>query len=292
MKVIIIKGLSFVGNKITFMKKNLHRIRDKIIFNEVEKIYTIAKKNENKQEIPLKKIQANYIWIFWAQGYDNAPDLIKKCINRIRKYSGGYEVVVIDNKNIKQYVDIPEYIYNKVYEKKITLTHFSDILRINLLANYGGIWVDSTVFVDKRFMELIEKEKNIVTIPQNNIDYNVSQGKWSAWMIGTKKVSPYLETFKKFFNIYWEKNDKLLCYFLIDYLLEYAYRNDLSFKNDIDLIEKIDFSVYELVEKRNDTCTEKEFEKFMHNNYINKLNYKLDYSFEKIDTYAFYIINK
>lgn len=292
MKSIIIKGINFIGNKIPVLEKLLFPVRDKIIFNTVKKIYDQALVLKDDIIRNNTSNNSNVIWVFWAQGYDKAPKLVKKCIDNIKRCINGYKVIVIDMNNIRDYVDIPEYIFNKVESKKITLTHFSDILRINLIAKYGGIWMDSTVFVDENINNLIIDNKQIITIPQTNIDYNISEGKWSAWMIGTKEICDYFNIFRKFFNIYWEKYDRLICYFLIDYLFEYAYRNNQIFKENIDLVKEIEFSVYDLVEKRNELCTKNEFEKFMHNNYINKLNYKLDYSFEKLDTYAFHIINK
>jgi hypothetical protein len=36
---------------------------------------------------------------------------------------------------------------------KMTVTHFSDILRFNLLKNNGGLWLDATIFVNKPIPE-------------------------------------------------------------------------------------------------------------------------------------------
>lgn len=82
--------------------------------------------------------QGNTIWVFWWQGEENMPTIVKACYNSIKKNRGLYKVILLDQKNFYNYVNIPTYILNKLESGKISITHFSDILRFNLLAKYGG----------------------------------------------------------------------------------------------------------------------------------------------------------
>lgn len=291
MKAILAKILNFIGNRVKGFKKINFKIRDILVFSIIKNIFDKIE-NEYKPEITGNVGTQKIIWVYWAQGINEAPILVKKCVDILRTKIQNYDVIVIDNNNIKEYVDIPAYIYAKVKNKKITLTHFSDILRVNLISKYGGIWIDSTVFISDEFNNLIQSEKNIITIPQKDIHYSISCGKWSAWLIGTKNRTEYFEKMKMFFDIYWKKYNILPCYFLIDYLLEYMYRNDKTFRKDIDDVLKVDFSVYEMIEKLNEKCTEEEFGLFLQEHYVNKLSYKLDYSLNQENTYSYYIFNK
>lgn len=85
------------------------------------------------------------IWQYWAQGFDNLPDVVDECIASVDKYAVGYKVIRLSDCNIQKYLDIPEY----VLEKKSLYghTHFSDLLRLMLLNAYGGIWMDATVLL-------------------------------------------------------------------------------------------------------------------------------------------------
>ena len=95
------------------------------------------------------------IWIFWWQGYDTAPLLVKKCIDSIIKNAGNHPVILITKENWKNYADIPDYIIEKVEKGIITLTHFSDILRMSLVSEHGGLWLDATIFVSsQRFLNI------------------------------------------------------------------------------------------------------------------------------------------
>lgn len=105
----------------------------------------------------LKHEHPKVIWWCWLQGYDAAPLIVKACYNSLmREFKGskvqegqglsdGYEIKVIDEKNWKDYVELPDYIEKKWEKKQIPPALFSDLLRLELLIKYGGTWIDSTV---------------------------------------------------------------------------------------------------------------------------------------------------
>ena len=49
------------------------------------------------------------IWICWWQGEEQAPELVKKCIQSIRKNAYHYNVVIITEENYRNYVSFPEW---------------------------------------------------------------------------------------------------------------------------------------------------------------------------------------
>ena len=97
------------------------------------------------------------IWWCWLQGLDEAPQIVKACyaslvqefkgskVQEGQGISGVYEIKVIDAKNWKDYIELPDYIVTKWEKKQIPPALFSDLLRLELLIKYGGTWIDSTV---------------------------------------------------------------------------------------------------------------------------------------------------
>jgi len=86
------------------------------------------------------------IWIAWLQGWDKVSSLQNKCLQSWKHYNPDWEVKIIDNTNIFDYIpeiktDLPGLDTNPV--------HSSDIYRTYLVKKYGGIWVDSTCFCNK-----------------------------------------------------------------------------------------------------------------------------------------------
>lgn len=87
------------------------------------------------------------IWVLWWQGLELAPVRVKACVDSIKRNAAGRDVIVITKDNVSEYTDLPDYAFRKLAEGEITLTHFSDILRFNLLKLHGGLWMDATLYV-------------------------------------------------------------------------------------------------------------------------------------------------
>lgn len=275
--ILIVKICGLIGKKIRIFNK----IRNYIIDKTISKYFpeNVSKSMENEF--------CNKIWFFWGQGIDNGTALTKIALNRL-KLLKCYDVIVLSMNNIREYVEIPNYIYDKFLDGKISYTHFSDILRINLLSKYGGIWIDSTVIISKKLNELINKS-SLITIPQDNISYNISQGRWSSWFIGSKEKKYYFAYLKQFYDNYWKKEKKIICYFLLDHILNYLYENNNDFKNDVDNCIKVDFNVFRFQEIRDSSCTKQEYKDFIEKHYVSKMNNKFPISYN-IGTYSYYLI--
>ncbi len=86
------------------------------------------------------------IWVCWLQGEENAPEVVKSCIRSIRENNKKHPINFISMNNISDYIEIPEIILEKWKKKQISPTHFSDYIRSALLAKFGGIWMDATLF--------------------------------------------------------------------------------------------------------------------------------------------------
>ena len=98
---------------------------------------------KNEKNIP----DDSPIWIMWFQGINNAPHIIKACIQSILINRAKHPVIFLDKSNIKKYLELPEYILSKFEDRLFTITHFSDIVRMALLSKFGGYWIDSTYLI-------------------------------------------------------------------------------------------------------------------------------------------------
>lgn len=47
------------------------------------------------------------IWTCWWQGLDQAPEIVKWCVESIKRNAGGREVIIITDENYERYVHIP-----------------------------------------------------------------------------------------------------------------------------------------------------------------------------------------
>lgn len=169
-----------------------------------KKNYVIGK------ELPLPKV----IWWCWFQGLNEAPPLVKMCFDSIRRNFRGYKINVITLDNLKKYVDIPNYIMIKFKSGIISYAQFSDIIRILLLAKYGGVWIDSTVYCsNSRIVSIIEKQDFFVY--QNGLLGNNQDIKISSWFMSAKQKNIFVSEVKELMLHYWKNHDFLENYFLL-----------------------------------------------------------------------------
>ena len=88
------------------------------------------------------------IFIYWAQKFENAPNVVQKCLLSWKLKKPSWKIIELDDDNLKDYINIEEMIPD-IQKKQITKTSYSDIVRIFLLEKYGGCWCDATTFCNK-----------------------------------------------------------------------------------------------------------------------------------------------
>jgi len=84
------------------------------------------------------------IWILWYQGIDEAPDLVRRCISSWKLHNPDWKVIFLDKNSLEEYISMRDFI--DINRKDITIQKVSNLIRINLLAKYGGVWADATCF--------------------------------------------------------------------------------------------------------------------------------------------------
>ncbi|WP_157660282.1 capsular polysaccharide synthesis protein [Lactobacillus delbrueckii] len=144
------------------------------------------------------------IWIMWWQGYNEAPKLVKKNIDTLTNLFGEEKVQVITKENYKQFVTISTSILKRVEFGQLGITGFSDVIRYNLLAAHGGIWMDSTVVASDLAYDFIKEREgqNFITLKEGQNNYHfISNAKWATWFIGGKKGYPLFQYVAKFYDL-------------------------------------------------------------------------------------------
>ena len=86
------------------------------------------------------------VWFLWFQGLEQAPLLVKKCFESWINHNADWKIIFLCDDNLHQYIDLD---LSKEKLTKLNRTHLSDLVRLKLLSQYGGIWVDSTCFCTK-----------------------------------------------------------------------------------------------------------------------------------------------
>lgn len=253
------------------LSDNFNMYRHRKIQNQLKPIFEKAFQSFTKYE---KYNVNNTIWIFWWQGEDSMPDIVKKCYNSVQRFCGNKKIVLITKDNIRDYTDISENIYLKLNSGVITFTHFSDILRANLLKNNGGLWMDATIYVTNS-LDNIELKELLYRVSQSKDTFNISFGRWTGFFMGGPSGMDIMSFMDRLYQCYWEEYDELIDYFLIDYALDYAWNKNLSeFKSLEYKYKNIDPHLFDMQKFLNSKYDEMIWNDLTRNTNLFKLSYK------------------
>ncbi len=164
------------------------------------------------------------IFVFWWDGFENAPEVVKKCFNSVCKYHPDSKVIGIDKNNYQNFTDIHPEIIEDFKKDKISVQTFSDILRFNLLKNNGGIWIDSTILFLSE-LNLLEdlKNKSFTSLEfstsRDFLKYEDYECSWSGFFIASRKNGVFVRVVDEIFKQYYLKYKTYSIYLFIDTVL-------------------------------------------------------------------------
>jgi len=152
----------------------------------------------------------------WYQGEEQAPPLVKACFRSMRR-NLNQELVVLDEKTLFDWITLPDYIVRKWREGKILHTQFSDICRIELLYEHGGLWFDATDFVTAPVPQYIMDEDVFLFMAGNKV--RGSYAFIQSCFMRAKKGNPVMGVWREANAIYWKEEDSKINYFVHHLLL-------------------------------------------------------------------------
>jgi len=252
--------------------------------------WVIAQTEEILQNIDFDKINLassvnKTIWTCWWQGEKNAPEIVELCIMRMRKMSGNAKVVVIDKDNYDKYIKLPDDIINLFNDKKMSMAHFSDILRTSILSDYGGLWIDSTIWVHNLIpREAFNNNLYSVRFPVSPIvkaDWGYNDIIFFMCIMGGRNRYFYKIINSMLVQI-WRKNRSVVNYLIFDKIIRVIYKNIPEYREIINREITCDINEAEIMNGEakfnlKDIVSEEEFNDLIKQRKYTKLTYKFNY---------------
>lgn len=228
------------------------------------------------------------IWVCWWQGLENAPKIVRECVESIKRHAGSHKVIVITDENYKEYVHFPTWLEDKYERGILTKTHMSDILRLMLLANWGGVWLDSTFYCNGDLEEYFTMPVWSIKRP----DYrhvSVACGYFANYSFGcgyeNRKIFAKLAAYVL---QYWKTHDYMVDYLFLDYLIVQAQLQDKEIKNAFSQISPNNRNCDELIKILNLPFDEKKWAEIKKETILFKLTWKVEYPIEQNGKETFY----
>lgn len=249
-----------------------HELQDLEVRNRVyrylKKHYSVFLSNSNYENKDSGET-SNKVWICWLQGIENAPDIVKVCYQSIKKWMPDKEICILDQSNLFEYVQLPDYVIRKWEKGIISYTLFSDFIRLSVLTRFGGIWVDATVFMTGKLPQCISCSDFFVY--QSN-EYDITKV-GESWFIKANSHNRILQTTLDLMNEYWRKEDKIRDYFIMFIFMKMARdKYPMDMKDMYKVPAAIPIMMQKYLDKEYDA---KMFESICKISSVHKLTYKL-----------------
>ena len=173
------------------------------------------------------------IWFCWFQGMDLAPLVVRACYESLERQVAqldGWSIVMLTEKNIGDYVTFPDHIVNLVNNGIIDMIKLSDILRLELLTKYGGLWYDATLLcLNKNIFTVLESSKMLLP---NNYDPSLGQARThDSWFIFSRGENEPLTFLLDLHYEYWKRYSKPIDYLIFHLLWSHVadyYEDDVA----------------------------------------------------------------
>lgn len=272
-----------------WITKNLMKKHDAMNAYFAKTCTGVTKKVLQAIDIPQQDEQyRDCIWICWWQGQDNAPDIVKRCVESIQTHAGNHKVVIITDENYTDFVSFPDWIEEKYRKGIITKTHLSDLLRLSLLAQYGGVWLDSTFYCTGDLEPCFNAPIWSIKRP----DYrhvSVACGEFANYSFGcTSEYRMIFAILREYLLDYWKNYDYMIDYLFLDYLIVLARRQNPDVDDAFAKISPNNKNCDELLKKLGTIYNSEEWTKLKENTTLFKLTWKANFPKEIDGKKTFY----
>lgn len=206
-------------SKQTYKQVYLDTVRkvEPILVKEYRPVMKEIAEQVRNEASALEHKRNKIIWFCWLQGIENVPEVVKACYNSLTRLTG-YSLIVIDEKNWREYITLPDYIIRRREKKQIPPAHFSDLLRLELLIKYGGTWIDSTVLCTGVNNDNENASANYLDADLFMFQYTQpGSSEWGGignWFISACTNNEVLMVLRDMLYAYWREHDCVLNYYL------------------------------------------------------------------------------
>jgi hypothetical protein len=176
------------------------------------------------------------VWMYWHDGWDNAPEIAKLCLQSWRQRNPGYEVRALDYAALGAVFDDPP-----VHKGASKLSGFANRVRLRLLRTHGGIWADATNFctrpVDGWIHDRVAPAHFFAFVLPN------AERPIATWFLAASPRAPLMAAWEEMVSLYFERIEaeerKVHAYFYMPYLFEFTVFRSAQLRAQWDAMPKV-----------------------------------------------------
>jgi hypothetical protein len=159
--------------------------------------------------------------MLWLQGEDEAPPLVTASFASWRTLNPSWEIVVLDQDTMHDYVELPD------LPNHVQPSHVADIVRLQVLNRYGGVWTDATTLC----LRPLDTWLDHVT-PTGFFAFAKPQPlrALANWFIAAEKQSPFVDAWLRWSRAYITCERKPASYFWQHHTFNWLLRRNRALR--------------------------------------------------------------
>lgn len=210
--------------------------------------------------------RSDVIYSYWAQGFGTAPEIVRRCHERLKERSSA-PVLDLDEPGMQKMISLPA----DIEARGIHPTHRSDLLRLELLARHGGSWLDATCLV----MSDPAPELAALREPSGYFAFGKRNTTIASWLMTSVPDHYLVRMLRAGLHTYWRHHDRLTEYYVLHHIFEALTRLDEEFARLWAATPRRYFDgPFRLRWNFGEPYVEQDFRQMLSGSFVHKLTYK------------------
>jgi hypothetical protein len=168
------------------------------------------------------------IWSLWFQGWENAPPLVQACWASWQNHNQDWTLNALTRESLPTFLDD--------YPQLDPVEVASDLIRMELLQRFGGIWVDSTTYCLRPLDEWIHHAVSSGFFAFNRPG---PDRMLASWFLAAQLGCRIIDIWHNDTLAYWNGRAERHTYYWLHGLFAQAYEREAHFKAIWDATPKL-----------------------------------------------------
>lgn len=181
------------------------------------------------------------IWMLWWD--EEMPDIIELCYQSKLRCAGEHPVILLTKDNVRDYVAFPDCVWEQFERGKLRIQHLADMIRVQLIRKYGGLWLDASIYCAGPIPEEYFRMP-LYSIKGNPDPRFVSNNQWTTFAIGGWAGNVLCSFLDDFFQEYCRRGKPFIDYFMFDCAIALAHRHIPAVRASLDVLPREEKDIY------------------------------------------------
>jgi hypothetical protein len=158
------------------------------------------------------------LYTFWNAPLDTAPPLVQACVGELTRLHADLPtpLTVLDGASARELVEIPDAVARALEQDHPA--HFSDFVRVSVLDELGGIWVDATCWAPAPLPAAVAP-----LLTAGALYPRWTRRQIGNWFIAAVAGTPLIRLQRLALRAWWESGGGIPDYFLYHRIFEVLY---------------------------------------------------------------------